>query len=166
MKKRYRHLMLNQLDETLSQLQPLLSISRPSKGWIQTIRKTLGMTARQLAKRLGVSSPRITRLETDEVAGKVTLNMLRRTAETLDCVLVYGFVPKTSLTNTVKQQAFKVAQERVEYVAHSMQLEEQALSDKLLKQEIDKEIEELLEELPRTLWNMNYEQSGWNHTIN
>jgi len=59
---------------------------------------------KQLAKRLGVSPPRITQLEADEVKGRVTINTLRRSAEALDCVLVYGLVPRTSLEQMVKQQ--------------------------------------------------------------
>lgn len=154
MQKRYRWLMLNQLDETLSQLKPLLSLQRPATGWIRAIRETLGMSARQMAQRLSVSPPRITRLEADEMEGKVTINMLRRTAAALDCALVYGFVPKTSLENLVKKQAIKVATEQVAYVSHSMQLEDQKLSNELLKQEVDRLVEEILKTWPRTLWEM------------
>jgi predicted DNA-binding mobile mystery protein A len=159
MQKRYRWLMLNQLDETLSQLKPLLFLQRPPSGWIRAIRETLGMSARQMASRLSVSPPRITRLEADERDGKVTINMLKRTAEALDCVFVYGFVPKTSLENRVKTQAIKVASERVEYVSHSMQLEDQKLSNELLKQEVDNAVEEILKTWPRTLWDMSNEAS-------
>jgi hypothetical protein len=34
MQKRYRWIALNQLDENLSQLKPLLNTQRPSTGWI------------------------------------------------------------------------------------------------------------------------------------
>jgi len=160
MQKRYRWLMLNQLDETLSQLKPLLSLQRPATGWIRAIRKTLGMSARQMAQRLSVSPPRITRLEADEMDGKVTINMLRRTAAALDCAFVYGFVPKTSLENLVKKQAIKVATEQVAYVSHSMQLEDQKLSNELLKQEVDRLVEEILKTWPRTLWEMTDDTAG------
>jgi predicted DNA-binding mobile mystery protein A len=159
MQKRYRWLMLNQLDETLSQLKPLLSLQRPPTGWIRAIRETLGMSARQMAKRLSVSPPRVTRLEADETDGKVTVNTLKRTAEALDCVFVYGFVPKTSLEHKVRTQAVKIASERVAYVSHSMQLEDQKLSTELLKQEVDNAVEEILRTWPRTLWDMSNETS-------
>jgi len=153
MQKRYRWIALNQLDENLSQFKPLLSTQRPPTGWIRAIRETLGMTARQFATRLGVSAPRINRLETDEREGKLTLNTLKRTAAALDCVFIYGFVPKTSLKNLVKTQAFKAAAAQISYVSHSMQLEDQKPSDELLKQEIEIVAEEMLKEWPRTLWN-------------
>ncbi|OQY45115.1 MAG: mobile mystery protein A [Candidatus Parabeggiatoa sp. nov. 2] len=157
MQKRYRWIALNQLDENLSQLKPLLNTQRPPNGWIRAIRETLGMTARQLAARLGVSPPRITRLEADEMEGKLTLNTVKRTAEALDCVFVYGFVPKTSLKNIVKTQALKVAASQIGYVSHTMQLENQKPSDELLKQEIEIVVEEILKEWPRTLWNKTNE---------
>ncbi len=157
MQKRYRWIALNQLDENLSQLKPLLNTQRPPTGWIRAIRETLGMTARQLAARLGVSPPRITRLEADEMEGKLTLNTVKRTAEALDCVFVYGFVPKTSLKNIVKTQALKVAASQIGYVSHTMQLENQKPSDELLKQEIEIVVEEILKEWPRTLWNKTNE---------
>lgn len=157
MQKRYRWIALNQLDENLLQLKPLLNIKRPSSGWIRAIRETLGMTARQFAARLGVSPPRITRLEADEMEGKLTINTLKRTAEALDCVFVYGFVPKTSLKNIVKTQAFKIASEQIEYVSHTMQLENQKPSEELLKQEIEIVVEEILREWPRSLWNKTNE---------
>ena len=86
MQKRYRWLTLHQFDQTLSQLKPLLNLPVPNTGWIRAIRESLGMTAKQLAKRLGVSPPRITQLEADETEGRVTINTLRRSAEALDCV--------------------------------------------------------------------------------
>jgi predicted DNA-binding mobile mystery protein A len=164
MQKRYRWIALNQLDENLSRLKPLLNIQRPQTGWIRAIRETLGMTARQFAERLGVSPPRVTRLEADEVEGKLTLNTLRRAAEALDCVFVYGFVPKTSLENLVKTQAFKVASEQISYVSHTMQLEKQKLSDELLKQEIEIAVDEILREWPRTLWKRTNEQGKRDNT--
>jgi len=166
MQKRYRWIALNQLDENLSQLKPLLNTQPPPTGWIQAIRKTLGMTARQFAARLGVSPPRINRLETDEIEGKLTINTLKRTADALDCVFVYGFVPKTSLKNLVKTQALKTASEQIEYVSHTMQLENQKPSEKLLKQEIEILVEEILKEWPRTLWNKTNEtrKSGRDNT--
>jgi predicted DNA-binding mobile mystery protein A len=153
MQKRYRWIALNQLDENLSQLKPLLSTPRPKTGWIRAIRETLGMTARQFAARLGVSPPRINRIEADEIEGKLTLNTLKRTAAAFDCVFVYGFVPKTSLESLVKAQAFKAAASQISYVSHTMQLEDQRPSDELLKQEVETVAEEMLKEWPRTLWN-------------
>lgn len=153
MQKRYRWLTLHQFDQTLSQLKPLLNLPVPNTGWIRAIRESLGMTAKQLAKRLGVSPPRITQLEADETDGRVTIKTLRRSAEALDCVLVYGLVPRTSLEEMVKQQARKVAQAQVQYVSHSMQLEAQKLPEALLQQEVEAVTEAVLKAWPRHLWD-------------
>jgi DNA-binding transcriptional regulator YiaG len=45
------NLLLNEFDEKIHQITPKL----PEEGWIRTIRKCLGMTTKQLAKRLGVN---------------------------------------------------------------------------------------------------------------
>jgi len=164
MQKRYRWLMLHQFDQTLSQLKSLLNLPSPSSGWIRAIRESLGMSAKQLAKRLGVSPPRITRLEADEAEGRVTLNTLRRSAEALDCVLVYGLVPRTSLEQMVKQQARKVAQAQVQYVSHSMQLEAQKLSEALLQQEVEAVTEDVLKAWPRNLWDEDDATRRYNTT--
>ncbi len=153
MQKRYRWIALKQLDENLAQLKPVLNTQRPKSGWVRAIRETLGMTARQFATRLGVSPPRVNRLETDEIEGKLTINTLKRTATAFDCAFVYGFVPRTSLENLVKTQALKAATAQISYVSHTMQLEDQKPPDELLTQEIETVAEEMLKEWPRTLWN-------------
>ena len=94
-------------------------------------------------------------MEADEADGRVTIKTLRRSAEALDCVLVYGLVPRTSLEQMVKQRARKVAQARVQYVSHSMQLEAQQLSEALLQQEVEAVTEEVLKAWPRNLWDEN-----------
>ena len=66
------------------------------------------MTAKQLANRLGVAQQAVARIEKEELAGSVTIKTMRRIAENLDCVFVYGFVPRISLEETVSRQAKKV----------------------------------------------------------
>ncbi|HZZ37352.1 MAG TPA: helix-turn-helix domain-containing protein, partial [Caulobacteraceae bacterium] len=53
---------------------------RPPKGWLRAVRDALGMTTKQLARRLGVSQPRVVALEKGEVDESVTLTSLRRAA--------------------------------------------------------------------------------------
>lgn len=63
---------------------------------MQTIREQRqkqGMKSRELAQRLGVSPARVSVLERDEQRGGITLAMLQRAAEALDCQLEYRLVP-------------------------------------------------------------------------
>jgi len=97
-------LVREQLEASLQRLAPLRGINPPSKGWVRAIRDALGMTARQLAGRLGVSQQSVTRIENHELSGAVTVKTMRRVAEGLDCVFVCGFVPKSSLEATLRKQ--------------------------------------------------------------
>ena len=72
----------------------------PPRGWVRAIRDALGMTARQLAARMGKSHSTLLALEKGEVAGTVTIAGLRRAAEALDCTLHYVLVPKRPLAET------------------------------------------------------------------
>ena len=93
----------------------------PVKGWIRAIREALGMTAEQLANRLGVKQPTLHELEQSEVKGSIELATLRRVAAALDCTLVYALVPRHSLEEMVR--AF--SRRRLAPVEHSMLLEDQ-----------------------------------------
>ncbi len=153
MEAHYQWIMLDQMDSTLAQFKKLLRIQHPPRGWIRAIRAALGMNGRQLGTRLGMSAPGVSALETSEANGKVTLNTLRRAAEVLDCTLVYGFAPRTTLRAMVSNQALRIAKRQVVYVSHSMRLEDQLPSQEVLEREIKRVVDELLNKWPRTLWN-------------
>jgi len=148
-----KRLIREQLEVSLQRLAPLNSISQPPKGWIRAIRDALGMTAKQLAARLGVAQQAVARIEKDELAGAVTIKTMRRIAESLDCVFVCGFVPRTSLENTLRSQAERVAAKRLQQASHTMTLEDQALT-KAENQKVQSElVDELVATLPAKLWS-------------
>ncbi len=146
-------LIREQLDASLQRLSPLLAVTAPPKGWIRAIRDALRMTAKQLANRLGVAQQAVARIEKEELAGSVTIKTMRRIAECLDCVFVYGFVPRTSLEETVARQAKKVAAQRLAQASQTMSLENQALSRKENEQALSDLVDELIRTLPSNLWN-------------
>jgi len=63
------------------------------KGWIRTVRTQKNMQGKELARKMHVSPARISVLEKDEQRGAVTLKMMQRAADALDCTFVYAFVP-------------------------------------------------------------------------
>ncbi len=148
-----KKLIREQLDASLQRLSPLLTVTAPPKGWIRAIRDALGMTAKQLANRLGVAQQAVARIEKEEPAGSVTIKTMRRIAECLDCVFVYGFVPRTSLEETVARQAKKVAVQRLAQASQTMSLENQALSRSENEQAASDLVDELIRTLPSDLWN-------------
>ncbi len=152
MQARHKLIIRQQLDKNLAGLKAA-NTQVPIKGWIRAIREALGMSGRQLAQRLKVSQPRIPRLEQDELTGSVTIKTMQQVAEALDCTFVYALVPRTSLEDTLRDQARMVAQERSERVAHSMLLEDQSLSAEEQHTSLEAAIDELVREMPKELWD-------------
>ncbi|EKD70203.1 MAG: helix-turn-helix protein, partial [uncultured bacterium] len=76
---------LKQLDQQLSALKALRAEVMPSEGWVRTLRKALGITVKQLAKRLRVDPSRVVKIETSELEGAVTLRTMHQVAEQLHC---------------------------------------------------------------------------------
>jgi predicted DNA-binding mobile mystery protein A len=141
------------LEERLRPWRELKSQPRPRKGWIATIRESLGMGVSQLAARMGVSPAAVTQLERREVDGKMTLESLSRAAAAMDSTLVYGIVPNASLEEIVKRQAEKVARAHVQRVSHTMKLEAQDVDSEESTQQESSLVQRLLSERPPALWD-------------
>src|SRR5690242_8909577 len=86
------------------------NIEMPAEGWIRTVRKALGMSGAQLAKRMGVTRARIAQAEKAELEGGVTLKSMQATAEALGCKFVYAFEPPVTVDNIIMAQARKKAE--------------------------------------------------------
>lgn len=148
-----QRLVREQLETTLQRLAPLRSVAQPPKGWIRAIRGALGMTAKQLAGRIGVAQQAVARIEKGELAGAVTIKTMRRVAESLDCVFVCGFVPRTNLETTLRNQAERVAAKRLQQAAHTMTLEDQALTKAENQKVLSEMVDELVATPPPNLWS-------------
>jgi predicted DNA-binding mobile mystery protein A len=142
-----------QLDRRFSELKTLAQAARPSRGWIRAIREALGMTTAQLAKRLGVSQPRVIELERGEADGNITVKSLERAAEALGCRLVYILVPEKPLTETIRHRAAILAERQLASVEQTMRLEAQGVSDKTQHAESHRQLVEKLLRRPARLWD-------------
>jgi len=145
-------LRLRQLNRKLGALRGH-QIRTPSKGWIREIRTALGMSASQLARRLGVSQPAVAQYEKNEVSGAITLGTLSKTAEALECELVYALVPRADLGEIREQQAQRVAERVLRSVSRSMDLENQPVSNEEIERQVRDLARQILGEQPRSLWN-------------
>lgn len=155
MKHRKLKRVREQLDETLKIFTVANSVARPVRGWIRAIRDAIGMNMRQLADRLGVSQSRIVKIEQDELSGALTIKTLEKIADKLDCVFVYGFAPRSTLENTVRNQAACLARERMNTISHHMYLEAQELTNHHSKAAFESIVEEILES-PSKLWDKKF----------
>lgn len=152
MKAKHKKLAREQLDATLKRFEPLKTLVPPGKGWIRAIRDALGMTGEQLAARLNVNKQRVSRIQQDEKLGKVKLETLRNVADAMDCVFVYGFIPRDSLEQTVRNQARLVAKKRMARSNQTMRLEKQELNENEKEKVLKEIIEDIMNEMPKTLW--------------
>ena len=153
MRARERALARQQIDKRLKYLQNMDVFARPPRGWIKAIREALGMTAPQLGKRLGVSQPRVLKIEESEVSGNVTLATLERAARALDCQLVYVLVPRKPLEEMTRKRAEKLAREQIEVTGHSMALEDQSIDASDEHAQVEDLTRKLLARSPSKLWD-------------
>lgn len=153
MKKISKKVVREQLDETLDKLKVLKYFTPPPLGWIKAIRSGLNMSGRQLANRVGVTKQSISRIEQDEITGAITIKTLRKVAEGMDCIFVYGFVPRTSLENTVRTKSEQVARDRMKRIDRTMSLEEQNIKKENIEKLINDDVTKMVEKMPRTLWD-------------
>jgi predicted DNA-binding mobile mystery protein A len=146
-------LALRQLDATLQPAAALRGLTPPTTGWAAAIRRALGITTRQMAKRLGLSQSSYADAEANEAKGTISLNQLRRVADALDCELVYALVPRRPLAEVVDRRATELARREVLGVAHSMALEQQATSEALTEAQIARAKSQLLAGRWSRLWD-------------
>lgn len=121
-----RVLQIRALDKKTSELKSVNNIVPRGSGWINTVREAIGMTASQLAVRLCVTQPRITKMESNE--DNLKLSTMKKAAEAMNCEFVYYFKPKTTFQNLVEEQAQKKAAEILKTVNVNMALEDQEIS--------------------------------------
>lgn len=115
-----------QLERRLSPLREMV-LNVPPKGWLKAIRESLGMTDRQLARRMGVVPSRVPTIEKAEISGATTLKTLRAAAVAMNCRVAYAFVPIVPLEDILRERATERARAEHARLDHTMRLENQAL---------------------------------------
>lgn len=143
MKPEFRELRLTQLDRSLESFAETHSVSRPKRGWLRAVREALGITIREVARRMRKTPQTVASLEKSEETYRITLQTLRHYAEAMDCELVYAIVPKAgSLKQLVERRARDSVESDVRAVEHTMALEDQATTG--IQDKIRRETQRLL----------------------
>lgn len=124
----------------------------PPEGWIATVRKALGMSGAQLAKRLGVTRARVSQAEGAELGGGITLKTMHAAAEAMGCRFVYAIVPEGRIEAVIAAQARRKAQALVGKASDHMALENQSLSKARNAEEAERLARDLMRALPPDLW--------------
>ena len=125
-----RRLEVGRMDRYFQRLgaAPGLQLQAPS-GWVRAIRNALGMSAVQLARRLGVSRAAVYKLEEREASRRVTLGQLDRAADAMNCDVFYALVPRTTVEQTIRSQSRKSAERKLGKANMSMGLEAEGVRD-------------------------------------
>jgi len=147
-----KNLSIQQLDNRLAAMPPPEGLSPPAGGWVRAIRRALGVTNRQLAKRVGRDTNTVSDLQAREAAGTIQLSSLRELARAVDCELVYALVPRKPLGQILDDRAHLIARQALRRTGHSMELERQALGKRELERATEREVKRLLAGSRRKLW--------------
>ena len=154
MRAQNRRTARRQLDKRLIKIKKLSEIfTPPPRGWIKAIREALGMTTAQLGRRLGVSQPRVVKIEKSEKDGSITLETLMRIADALECQVIYTLVPKEPLEKLVYRQAKMLAMQYLKPTSHSMGLEAQSINKADEQEQLQEIIDKIIEKSGSKLWD-------------
>ncbi len=145
-------LALDVFSKKFKALKRTTELFKVNEGWIRYIRTLLGMSSRQLAKRLDVTPPSISMAENQEIEGAVTLKRMQKFADALECDFVYGFIPRKDIKELIQERATQKATEILNKSMIMMELEDQSVE--LLK-ENKKQLNKMIEMIKndKYLWD-------------
>lgn len=125
----------------------------PPEGWLASVRKAIGMSGPQLAKRLGLTKAAVYQAERNELEGAISIKQLQKLAKSMNSQLVYAIVPNKPVNEIVFDQAKIKAEPLVQQASIHMGLEKQSLTDEQIQKEIIRIAKELANEMPSDLWD-------------
>ena len=147
-----QELILAQTDKRIRKFAKITE-GTPPKGWIYTLRTSLGMSMRQLGKIANITPQGIMDMESREKEGNITIAALEQFGKNLNMRLVYGFVPiEGSLQKKIDKQALSMAKKIISRTSNSMTLEDQKVNPAMLKKSIKAKAQEIKQKSLKSLW--------------
>lgn len=137
-----------------SAAQQFPTFQPPSEGWLVSLRKALGMSGTQVAKRLGVTRSAIYQAERNEREGAISISQMEKLAEAMGGRFVYAIIPEGSVQDVIRAQAYRKAEARIRRAGAHMALESQSLSREQTKRKIDELAEQLMRDMPSDFWEV------------
>ncbi len=136
-----------------SAAEQLAAFQRPAEGWLVSLRKALGMSGTRVAKRMGVTRSAIYQAERNEHEGAISISQMEKLAEALGGRFVYAIVPKGSVEDVIRAQAYRKAEARIRRAGAHMALESQSLSSEQTKRKIDELADQFMRHMPSDFWD-------------
>lgn len=128
-------------------------ITVPREGWLRTLRKSLGMSGAQLARKIGVTRAQVAKSERNELAGVITLKTLQNMAQAMGGRIAYTIVIPSDVEKIVSERARAKARKMIEKANTQMALESQTLDSKTMRFELSRLEQEILKEMPTDFWD-------------
>ena len=118
------------------------------------MRKALGMSAPQLARRAGVTKAAIYQAQRKEREGGITVRQMEKLANAMGGRFVYAILPDGGDLNAhVRAQARAKAEKIVYRTSTHMTLEKQSLSNQQITWEIERLADQLVRDMPPDFWD-------------
>jgi predicted DNA-binding mobile mystery protein A len=114
------------------------------------LRKTLGMSQKQVALKLGITRQAVTKLEKNMESAN--LKTLEKYTAIFKCRLLLGIVSSEPLEEMIRKQARKTAERMLARTHANMALEKQAPGRKAYLEELDELTRELAQNPDSALW--------------
>ena len=145
---------LNLADQEIGKLKRMEELNAPPEGWVRTIRKSLGMSLRQLGRRMGITPQSVKEIEEREMKGAVSIKVLRQFGSALGMKFVYGFIPKEkSLEAMIDKRVKEVADEIIFKTSRQMEAGGKDVDPDRFLREFIARTKELKSNLPGSLWD-------------
>jgi len=143
-----RGLKLKQISEAVKEGRPVPAEKMGQR--IRDIREALGMTQKQLSKRLKISQPLLSRIE--ENAESCAIKTLVKIAAGLKCEFMGVVISRDGLESIINRRAEKKAKEMLKRTSANMAMEQQAPTDNAYEYQLKKLTEELASNPGPSLW--------------
>ena len=148
LKNRLKRLKLKQVSDSLDRKETITIYQLGNK--IAQIRTSLGLTQKQMAKRLGIKQPTYNVLE--KHTEKSELRTVEKILSILNSHLLVVIAPDESLEKTVLKQAEKKAVKILSRAYSNMALEQQSPGRKNYDERLKELIEEIKSNPDSSLW--------------
>ncbi len=120
----------------------------PEQGWVASVRKALGMSAEQVARRKGVSRNAVYQAERSELEGAVSIKQMENLAAAMGARFVYAIVPDERIEDLKYHQALKTAHRQIDDEPDALNWSADDRQDW-----IEDKAAELLHDMPPSFWD-------------